>query len=87
MQQQLAQTVVCPKCGSTDAKKIKYTWWGGALGPSIFNLVKCNSCGTQYNSKTGKSAQTAVLIYTLVSFVLAFLACGAFAVFAALVNN
>jgi len=85
--QQTAQSAVCPKCGSADAQKVKYTWWGGFLGPSMFSLVKCNSCGTQYNSKTGKPAQTAILIYLLVSFVLAFCVCGGFAAFSAFLNS
>jgi hypothetical protein len=53
----------------------------------MFNHVKCKNCKTQYNGKTGQSNQRSIILYIVVSFVLAFLACGAFAVFAALVNN
>ncbi len=66
--QQPTQYAACPKCGSTDAKKVSFTWWGGALGPSLFSLVKCNSCGTEYNSKTGKPAQNSILIYLAYPF-------------------
>lgn len=60
-----SQNAPCPKCGSTDAKKVSYTWWGGFLGPKMFNHVKCNSCGTTYNSKTGKSNTPAIIIYNV----------------------
>ena len=79
MQKQLQQYAPCPTCGSTDAKKVGYTWWGGALGPAMFTHVKCNSCGTQYNGKTGKSNQTNIIIYFAASFMIAFCACGGFA--------
>ncbi len=64
-----SQFAVCPKCGKTDAKKVSYTWWGGALGPRLFNHVKCNSCGTEYNGKTGKSNTMPIIIYTVVIIV------------------
>ena len=58
--------VECPKCGSTDAKKVTFTWWGGLLGPKLFNHVKCLDCGTTYNGKTGQSNTRNIVIYTLV---------------------
>jgi transposase-like protein len=63
------QNAPCPKCGSTNAQKVGYTWWGGALGPAIFHHVKCNQCGATYNGKTGKSNVTAIIIYSVVIFV------------------
>jgi hypothetical protein len=61
----------CPACGCPYASKISFTWWGGVLGPRIFNHVKCNQCKTTFNSKTGKSNNTAIAIYLSVSFVVA----------------
>ncbi len=87
MQQQPVQYAPCPKCGSTDAKKVNYTWWGGVLGPRLFNLVKCNSCGMEYNGKTGKSNQTNMIIYLVASFVIVFCLCGGISLLGALVNN
>ncbi len=81
------QYAPCPNCGQSNAKKVSYTWWGGALGPSMFTHVKCQSCNTQYNGKTGKSNQANIIVYTLVSFLIVFLVCGGFALFSALVNN
>ena len=87
MQTQSQQYVPCPKCGSTNVKKVSYTLWGGALGPALFTHVKCQSCGTQYNGKTGQSNQRNIIIYTLVSFLLVFCACGGFALLSSLSRN
>src|SRR2546423_12142955 len=27
----------CPACSSPDARKVTFTWWGGLLGPALFN--------------------------------------------------
>lgn len=85
--QNQTQYAPCPKCGETSAKKVSYTWWGGALGPALFTHVKCQTCGTQYNGKTGTSNQRNILLYFLGSFVLAFCICGGFAAVAFFLNN
>ena len=36
----------------------------------MFNVVKCVSCDTQYNAKTGRLNTTAIIIYTAVGVVL-----------------
>jgi len=73
------QYAPCPTCGSTDATKVKFTWWGGALGPSIMTHVKCNHCGTQFNGKTGRTNQTNIIVYFATTFVIAFCVCGGLA--------
>ena len=85
--QNTTQYAPCPQCGSTNAAKVKYTWWGGALGPAMFTHVKCNNCGTQYNGKTGKSNQNSIIIYVLTTFVLGFCICGGIAVLSFFLNN
>ena len=77
----------CPKCGQTNANKVGFTWWGGALGPRMFTHVKCQNCGTEYNGKTGKSNQNNILIYFLVSFLLVFCICGGFAALSVILNS
>ncbi|MDQ7025822.1 MAG: hypothetical protein Q9P44_09700 [Anaerolineae bacterium] len=62
----------CPNCGQSDADKINFTWWGGAIGPRIFNHVKCNYCSTKYNAKSGDSNTTNIIIYTVVLVIIAF---------------
>ncbi len=56
----------CPRCGSPHVQAVKFTWWGGLVGPKMMNLHKCLSCKLQYNAKTMQNAQQAILIYTLV---------------------
>jgi hypothetical protein len=60
----------CPKCGNPEYSKIYWTFWGGMVGPLILNHVACRSCSTTYNSKTGKSNNTAIAIYLIVSLVI-----------------
>lgn len=61
----------CPSCGSTTTKEVKYTWWGGLLGPKLFNLQACESCKFQFNRVTGKSTKNAVIAYNLVFLAIA----------------
>lgn len=58
----------CPLCSSTTAKKITYTWWGGAIGPRMLNHVQCVECRYKYNGKTGRSNRRAIVIYNIVGF-------------------
>ena len=55
--------VGCPNCGHSNYSKVGFTWWGGLVGPWLFSHVRCNSCATTFNSKTGKSNNTAIAIY------------------------
>lgn len=58
--------VPCPKCGSSDVKRVGYTWWGGAIGPRLMNHTKCNNCGTTYNGKSGKPNTNVIILYNVV---------------------
>lgn len=62
----MAKYAPCPKCGMSDAEKVGWTWWGGALGPRLMNHVKCNYCGTTFNGNTGKSNTFRIVTYVLV---------------------
>jgi len=66
----VSKYVPCPNCQSTNVQKLSYTWWGGALGPSILTHCKCNDCGTTYNGKTGKSNTIGIVIYFVVVTIL-----------------
>ena len=57
----------CPRCGSTEATPVTYTWWGGALGPKLLSHVECASCSTAYNGKTGRPNTLGIAIYLIVS--------------------
>jgi hypothetical protein len=64
----------CPSCGQSNADKIGFTWWGGAVGPAILNHVKCLACGTEYNAKSGQSNTTGIIIYSVVAIVIVLVA-------------
>jgi len=85
--QNQTQSAPCPKCGQTNAKPVQYTWWGGVLGPRLFSHVKCQSCNTQYNGKTGRSNQQNIILYTLVTFMLVFCICGGFTIVGLFLQN
>jgi hypothetical protein len=53
----------CFACGTRSASKVGFTLWGGILGPRMLNHVRCDGCGATYNSKTGRSNRTAIVIY------------------------
>ncbi len=61
----------CPKCQSSDAQKVSFTWWGGLVGPRLLKHVKCNRCGATFNGKTGQSNTTNIIIYTVVLLAIA----------------
>ncbi len=62
----------CPKCGNALVSPVKYTWWGGVLGPKLLHHTKCESCGYRFNRKTGNSNTTAIIIYSVVIFIIFF---------------
>ena len=72
----------CPQCNTSDAEKLKFTWWGGVLGPKLLTHVKCQACGKKYNGKTGRDNTVNIIIYGLVAgficFVLFFVLAVAF---------
>jgi phage FluMu protein Com len=62
----------CPECGSSGAKRVHYTWWGGVLGPRLLCHVKCRDCGTAYNGRTGNYNTVGIIIYSTVALSIAF---------------
>ena len=61
----------CPHCGCRDATKIRWTFWGGALGPRMMNHVRCKNCRSAYNGTHGCFNTAGIAIYTVVSMVIA----------------
>ncbi len=62
----------CPSCGCTHAENIKWTIWGGLIGPKMLHHVRCHRCGTAYNGKTGKDNTAAITVFLVVGIVLGF---------------
>ena len=63
----MSEYVPCPDCSCTGARKVGFTWWGGALGPALLTHVKCHECGATFNGKTGQSNNRASIIYGIVT--------------------
>ena len=57
----------CPKCHGPAVMKVEFTWWGGALGPKLFNVVRCGGCNGQYNGKTGGSLTRTIIVYQAIA--------------------
>jgi len=64
------QFAPCPRCRGQSARKVKWTWWGGALGPSMLTHVRCELCGAKYNGKSGRYNTTGITVYLAVSLLL-----------------
>ena len=64
---ELARGEPCPTCLSRATDRVKFTWWGGAVGPWMMSLTKCRACGTQFNSKTRKPVGSAILVYNVIA--------------------
>ncbi len=69
-----ANRAACPFCGSQDWSPVNFTWWGGLLGPKMLHHVKCAQCRRTFNSKTGKSNMTAIILYQGIALVIFFVA-------------
>lgn len=61
----------CPRCGQYAANPVKFTWWGGLLGPKLLSHHKCQACGYTFNGKTGQPNTTAIAIYLAITTVIA----------------
>ncbi len=64
--------VPCPRCSMPGPQPVKFTWWGGIVGPKMLSHVKCGQCGLAYNGKSGQSNTTGIVIYSVIAFVIFF---------------
>ena len=60
----------CPNCGAERAERVKYTWWGGVIGPAIINVVRCRRCRTSYNGVHGDYNGGRIALYTVVTLLI-----------------
>jgi hypothetical protein len=54
---------MCPKCGGKDVVRIRWTPWGGFLGPLLFRLVRCLDCGSRHAARTKASERQVIGSY------------------------
>jgi hypothetical protein len=50
---------------------VGFNWWGGALGPRLFHVVRCDQCRAQYNGRTGGSLTKVIIVYQGIALVVA----------------
>ena len=62
--------VPCPYCQGEAAKPVRFTAWGGVIGPFMLSLVKCRDCGEHFNGKNGRCVKKAIRLYTMTTLVL-----------------
>jgi hypothetical protein len=43
---------MCPKCGKAGAVRVRWTPWGGFLGPLLFQLKHCHGCGLRFGGRS-----------------------------------
>jgi hypothetical protein len=55
----------CPYCKTDKAQRIRFTPWGGVIGPALLSLVKCAGCGGHFNGRSGRCVKGAIKLYTL----------------------
>jgi hypothetical protein len=53
-------------------EQVKFTLWGGTLGPRMFDHVRCRTCALEYNGRTGQSNSSKITTYVIISSVIAF---------------
>lgn len=61
----------CPKCNSANVVPVKFTWWGGVLGPRMMHHTKCKDCSYTFNRKTRQSNTKNIIVYSVVVIVIA----------------
>lgn len=60
----MSASVRCPACGEDVVPKpIRFTWWGGAVGPRLLSHVSCPACYAKFNGRTGKFNGAGIAIY------------------------
>ena len=70
------QYVPCPRCQSEEVSRVAFSWWGGLVGPAMFNHCKCARCAATFNGKTGASNTTAIAVYVIVTMIVVLAAAG-----------
>ena len=60
----------CPRCNSSDIHKVKYSWWGGLIGPALVHQVRCKKCGKTYDGVTGTDVTKRMSIYIVIMIII-----------------
>lgn len=67
--------MICPRCQSdVQPAPVKFTWWGGLLGPRLLSHVECPACRARFNGKTGQPNTTGIVVYSVALGAITFVA-------------
>lgn len=61
----MAKERTCPHCGSTNVKRLRFTWWGGFVGPWLLRYVRCGGCGKKSSLRPGRRRLLWIVLYNL----------------------
>jgi predicted nucleic-acid-binding Zn-ribbon protein len=60
----------CPKCGSSEVKKLLYSSQGGFIWTPFLNFMKCRKCGTRFHGETGQLDPQVPKVMRIISVVI-----------------
>jgi len=67
----MANEIKCPKCGSAEpGVPVKFTIWGGLIGPRMLHHVACPKCGAKYNGRSGQSNTRNITLFICIPLML-----------------
>jgi hypothetical protein len=46
---------MCPMCGGKETRRVRWTPWGGIVGPLVFKLMRCKDCGSRFGGRSKHS--------------------------------
>jgi|GEM_PF-892754 len=60
----------CPYCQHDRSRKVRFTPWGGVLGPAIMRVVACAQCGQQFSGRNGSKIEGHRRVYSIIMIVM-----------------
>lgn len=49
----LPPALPCVRCPTGEAARLRWSWWGGWIGPRLLGYVHCQECGTIWSTRPG----------------------------------
>ena len=62
---------LCPRCRGADVKRLRWTWWGAAVGPLLLGHTVCQACGFGFNRRTGRNNGGKIAVYVVLMILVA----------------
>ena len=52
----------CQRCPAGHTSPLRFSWWGGLVGPWLLSYVHCHECGASYSTRSGRAAWGGMLL-------------------------